>query len=152
MKNHSIKFKTENAFTLIEVLLAVAILALVTVVLLSKKVEIMRDAGRARDYKVASLLASQKMAEIEMKKEIFGGQETFTEYGDFEGYPGFGWSYDVAKQYITIGAPPADGSQQKQYEIYLVNLYIKYPEARNESEYMKVVSYFPKVGGTDGQK
>lgn len=114
-----------GGFTLVEVLVAIAILALTTFVLLERRLEIVREAHEIRDSRTAWLLASSKMAEIEMSKELFAGQEIYTNSGEFDEYKGFGWRCEITKEQIIIG--DAKDPNNKPYEIYLVKLTVVTP-------------------------
>ncbi len=100
----------ERGFTLLEVVIALAILALYLGVLLEVQVTSLHAAGRSRDMSIASMLARSKMIDVEQK--LF--DEGFTlgeieEQGDFtdEGRPDFKWKYKVSEVELdlsTIGA------------------------------------------------
>lgn len=86
--------KRQRGFTLLEVVVALAILAISLVVLLEAQVSSLNNAGRARDLTIASILARSKMIDIEQKLFdegfILGDQ---TEDGDFsdEGHAEIKW-------------------------------------------------------------
>jgi prepilin-type N-terminal cleavage/methylation domain-containing protein len=72
---------SESGFSLIEVLMALAILAIVTVVLLGRRVEIVRDTAEAKERRLAWALAAQLMTEIETSTSLQGEGGSFS--GDF---------------------------------------------------------------------
>jgi general secretion pathway protein I len=90
----------QRGFTLLEVLIALAILGVSLVALLTTNSASMANAGRARDVTIAALLARSKMIDIEQK--LF--DEGFTEgeqedKGDFsdEKHPEVTWEYKVSE-------------------------------------------------------
>jgi general secretion pathway protein I len=81
-----------GGFTLIEVLVALGILATSLVVLLENVSSSIRLSAISRDLTVAAMIARDKMTEIELDgKYVIGNEE-----GDFEDrYPGFWWTTAV---------------------------------------------------------
>ena len=95
--------RRQSGFTLLEVMIALAILATALVVIGQAHIDATRDISRAKMLTVAAMLARAKMAEIEfeMKREGFPEFEE-EECGDFsdEDYGGltkFGWCYTIEK-------------------------------------------------------
>lgn len=82
----SVRRKQEAAFTLLEVMVAVAVIAISFVSLLASQSQSLSVAGEARFRTIASLLAKQKLAELEAggfaNLSSGSGQfdEDFTEY------------------------------------------------------------------------
>lgn len=91
---------TERGFTLLEVMIALLILAMSLTVLLSSQSASMAAAGRSRDITLAALLARSKMIDIEQKL-IHDGFTTGTveDSGDFkdEGEAKAKWQYRVTE-------------------------------------------------------
>jgi general secretion pathway protein I len=97
--------RAERAFTLIEVVLALAILAITLMVLLEVQADNLNAASRARGLTIASLLARSKMIDIEQHLFDEGfelGDES--EDGDFEeeGHADFKWSYTISEVEIDL--------------------------------------------------
>ena len=94
-----------RGFTLLEVLIALLILAMSLTVLLSSQTFSMAAAGRSRDITVATLLARSKMIDIEQKL-IHDGFTTGTveDAGDFkeEGEPRATWHYKVTEVELDL--------------------------------------------------
>jgi len=63
----------QAGFTLVEVMIAMAIIGVTAVVLLQQRIEIVRDAARARDLRTAWILTSQKLAELELDPTMWTG-------------------------------------------------------------------------------
>jgi prepilin-type N-terminal cleavage/methylation domain-containing protein len=97
---------SRRGFTLVEVMIALAIVALTAVVLLDRRVEIVRDAARSRDLRTAWMLASVKMGELELDPALWagvGGQS----HGDFSEldpeYARFTWEYLIQREPVDFG-------------------------------------------------
>lgn len=82
-----------KGFTLLEVLVAVAILAIAMVAILKANVQSLETLTKSRETSTASLLAASKLAEIEAV-----GVENWSELrGDFaEDYPDYTWEVETS--------------------------------------------------------
>lgn len=82
----SVRRKQEAAFTLLEVMVAVAVIAISFVSLLASQSQSLSVAGEARFRTIASLLAKQKLAELEVGgfANLSSGSGQFAE--DFSEY------------------------------------------------------------------
>ena len=82
-----------QGFTLLEVLVAVAILAIAMVAILKANVQSLDTLTKSRETSTASLLAASKLAEVETV-----GVAKWTELrGDFgENYPGYTWEVETS--------------------------------------------------------
>lgn len=85
-----------KAFSLLEVLLSVAIIGSCLVGILEARNKSLRRAIYARDLTTATMLLRNLAAEMELKKEISPGSDS----GHFEGYPGFSWRKEVSEMCI----------------------------------------------------
>jgi general secretion pathway protein I len=84
----------QRGFTFLEVMVAVAILAIAFVTLIGSQSQSVSIAGESRFKVLAALLAQQKLAELESTDfdELSGGE------GDFgEEYPGYRWQAEVVE-------------------------------------------------------
>lgn len=110
-------------FTLVEVMVALLIVALTAVLLLDRRVQVVRDAGRARDLRTAWLLAAQKMAELELDPAVWTGTGG-SAGGDFSelGADGarFQWESLVVRQPIETNDPL--DPRQKPKEVFRLTL------------------------------
>jgi len=91
-------FSGHGGFTLLEVIIAVAILGASLAILLGAVNKNLVLASRSKNLSIASSLAQQKMGEIELE----GYPEVGEEQGVFEESPGFSWyltvlPYDIAQ-------------------------------------------------------
>jgi general secretion pathway protein I len=95
-----------RAFTLLEVLVALAVLSLGLMAVADLAGTALRQHGYARDLTVATALARGKMAELEEAYEDKGFKDfDENEEGDFadQGRPGFAWRVEAKKPDTTLG-------------------------------------------------
>lgn len=84
----------QGGFTLLEVMVAVAIIAIALTALLGSHSQSVSLAGEAKFYTTASLLAQKKMAEL----ELAGLDDLVSDSGDFgEQFPGYRWEVKADK-------------------------------------------------------
>lgn len=83
---------SQAGFTFLEVMVAVAIIAVAFVTLIGSQSQSVSVASDSRFYVTATLLAQEKLAELESADF----DELFSEEGDFgEDYPGYSWKSEV---------------------------------------------------------
>lgn len=96
-----------RGFTLLEVMVALAVLAGALMALADLSGNALRNYGYARDLSVATLLARAKMAEETEKLEDAGFRDfDQTEDGNFsdQGYPSYRWKLEVMKPDSSLTA------------------------------------------------
>lgn len=135
--------RSDAGFTLVEVVIALAILALTAIVLLDRRIEVVRDAGRSRDVRTAWVLATQKMGELELDKALWegqGGQSSgdFAELGD--AYARFTWEYLVVRVPVETVDPLTMTTPQKPKEIFRLGLKV---DAEGLGEPILLEAMFP---------
>ena len=84
----------QRGFTFLEVMVAVAVIAIAFVTLIGSQSQSVSIAGESRFKVMAALLAQQKLAELESMEfdELSGGE------GDFgEEYPSYRWQAEVVE-------------------------------------------------------
>src|SRR5215831_2597872 len=120
IRNPKSAVRKDSGFTLVEVMIAMAIIGITAVVLLEQRLQVVRDAARARDLRTAWILASQKLAELELDKTLWLGQGSQNN-GDFSEvdaeYGHFLWDYQIVKVPIDIGDPKDPESDKKPREL-----------------------------------
>ena len=83
--------KRHNGFTLLEVMVAISILAIALTVLLGNQGQSLRLAEESRFAFTASLLIKEKYANFQIS-----GEELYSTEGDFgDDYPGYFWALEV---------------------------------------------------------
>jgi hypothetical protein len=114
-------------------MIAMAIVALTAVVLMDQRIGIVRGAGRARDMRTSWVLASQKMAELELDKTLWIGRGSQSN-GDFgevsPDYSLFQWEYQILRETVDIADPlkPAEKKDdQKKRELYRLTMTVRSP-------------------------
>jgi len=118
----------DGGFTLVEIMIAMAIIGITAVVLLEQRLQVVRDAGRARDLRTAWILASQKLAELELDKTLWLGQGSQNN-GDFSDvdaeYGHFLWDYQIVKQQIDVSDPKDPESEKRPRELLRLTLVVR---------------------------
>lgn len=120
----------EGGFTLVEVMIALAIIGVTAVVLLDQRLQVVRDAARARDLRTAWILTSQKMAELELDATLWMGQQSQSN-GDFSeldpAYAPFTWDYQIVREPIDLSDPKDPKSEKKPKELLRLTLSVRAP-------------------------
>jgi len=113
----ALRAKFRRGFTLLEVMVAVAILAISMTTLLTFSGNTMIKSGRAERLVVATMLARQRMAEIEIelyedaKKNEFPDEKS--QQGKFdEPFDDYEWTMEVRKVELPAPAMGEEGSIQ----------------------------------------
>ena len=89
---------SNKGFTLLEVMVAVALIAIALTTLLSSQSQSVYFANSAKFETMAALLAQSKMSEIELRQKDTLGDDS----GDFgDDYPGYAW--EVTLSDVSIG-------------------------------------------------
>ena len=89
----SFKFQVPPGFTLLEVMIAVAIISIALMAVLGSQSQGLSLAGESRFNRTAALLAQGKMAEIEAVKDQ---RDLNSDSGDFgDEFPGYTWQLSV---------------------------------------------------------
>ena len=141
----------KGGFTLVEVMIALAIISLAAVVLLDRRVELVREAVRSRAVRMAWSLAGQKMAELELDKVLWtgtGGQSS----GDFReidpAYETVTWEYLAVREQVTIQdprQPPDPNKPEKPRELFRLTLTLTSPDL---SEPITLEAFLPVQAAT----
>jgi type II secretion system protein I len=119
-------------FTLLEVLISLLIIAIVLISCLRAQNQSIRLYTLSRDMTIATILARQKMGEIE--NEATGFPELGEEEGDFEEqFPGFTWKKAVSvtpfeeARRVDLSIVWQDGIRERRVDVvsYITNTKIK---------------------------
>lgn len=126
-------------FTLLELMLAILIIAVVSGVLIQERIEIVRETSIIRSHRIAWELASREMAALELDPTIFKEESTGSD--KFEDYPDYTYDYAIKKEELPTNDP--DDSNQKPKEVMQLSLIIKIPNARSDQDNVILISYHP---------
>jgi hypothetical protein len=109
-------------------MIAMAIIGITAVVLLEQRLQVVRDAARARDLRSAWILASQKLAELELDKTLWTGQGSQNN-GDFSEvdpeYGQFLWDYQIVREQIDVSDPKDPKADKKPRELLRLTLVVR---------------------------
>jgi len=118
------KFRATTGFTLLEVLVAMAILSITLVALSRSQSQSISVTGESRAMTTLSLLANSKMAEVESRESLVNGNET----GDFgKDFSNLAWQIKVADsgvpylKRIEVTTQDKRGSKGYQLVLYKYN-------------------------------
>ncbi|HLY08561.1 MAG TPA: type II secretion system protein [Planctomycetota bacterium] len=125
------KTRDNSGFTLVEVLIAMAIIGVTAVVLLDQRITIVQDAGKARDKRTVWVLASQRLAELELDKSLWVGlgSQNIGDFSDVDPeYAMFTWEYQIVRETIQTGAASeVTKDDSKKKELYRLTLTVRAP-------------------------
>ncbi len=126
--------RRDSAFTLVEVMVALAIIAVALLTLIVIRNNSVKEAQQAREVTLVARLAQQKMGQLEV--EPF---EERADQGSFEEYPEIQWKKEVALEVLETSAAPS--SSEKPLEIYKITLTLLYPKDSGEEGILTIISY-----------
>lgn len=133
-------------FTLIEVMVALAIVAVTIVLLLDRANDVKRRTGEALNQRRIWPLLSRKMGELEMDPATFqqpstSGSGDFSEYG--AEYRNYSYSYEMAREEVEVLKPDeGTGQPAKPKEICKLTLRVIWTAGREEGE-VSLTGHFP---------
>ena len=116
--------RRRSGFTLVEVLVAILIVAVVSMVLLQRRIEVVRDAGRIRDERVAWTLAALKMGQLSRDPAAITGSDSGDFAEDSPDQAEFTWSYESEREAVPLDEAPG----QPPREVLRVRLKIFDPD------------------------
>lgn len=117
------KFSVASGFTLLEIMIAMAVLAISLVAVFQSQSQSISMISRSRFETTAPLLAQAKMAEL----EAAGADDLISESGDFgEDYPDYSWEVqveDTRLDYVMKIELIVRNERMKRNNAYLLELY-----------------------------
>ena len=127
--------KKEFGFTLLEITVAMAIIAIALTAMLSSQSQSLSLANEAKFSTTATLLAQSKMAEYETVKP----EDLIADSGDFgEDYPNYYWEMNISD--ITIPEAEKSSDYLKQFD-----LKISWGDAEQYQYHLRLIRFFPKT-------
>ena len=127
--------REEYGFTLLEVTVAMAIIAIALTAMLSSQSQSLSLANEAKFSTTATLLAQSKMAEFERVKP----EDLISDSGDFgEDFPNYFWEMKVSD--ITI--PEAEKSSEYLKQL---DLKISWGDVEQYQYHLRLIRFFPKT-------
>jgi general secretion pathway protein I len=127
--------KKESGFTLLEITVAMAIIAIALTAMLSSQSQSLSLANEAKFSTTATLLAQSKMAEYETVKP----EDLVSDSGDFgEDYPNYHWEMNISD--ITIPEAEKSSEYLKQFD-----LKISWGDVEEYQYHLRLIRFFPKT-------
>lgn len=127
--------KGDPGFTLLEVMVAIALIAIALTAVLGSQSQSVSLAGEARFNTTAALLARSKMAEIELQDP----EDLTADSGDFsEDFPGYTWNVSVSNAMFDRPENVSDHLKQ-------VDLTISWGEDEQFKYALRVYRFSPKT-------
>lgn len=120
----------ESGFTLIEVMLALAVLGMAAVMILDQRVDVVRAAASAKEARMTWVLASRKIAELELDKTLWAGTggSSNGDFGELDPeYAGFTWEYQALREPVEVQDPLLLKPGSKPKEIFRLTLAVRAP-------------------------
>ena len=138
MTNQNIK-----GFTLLEVMIAMAVLAVALTILLGSVNSGVIFGGNSRDTTIATFLAQEKMTELERKRELLaaGSSESGRFKDEFER---FEWEYTITLDETSMGLVEMAGVNIP-FEPMKVEVKVSWGKDKNKRTYMLQEMLFPVV-------
>ena len=124
-----------RGFTLLEVMVAMAIIAIALTAVLGSQSQSLSLASEAKFSTTAALLAQSKMAEIEAENP----EDLASDSGDFgEDYPGYRWDKSVND--VTFDEPEGISDYLKR-----IDLIISWEERQQYEYRLRLYKFVPKT-------
>jgi len=129
--------RREAGFTLIEVIVALAIVVLAVVPLIIENGKVMRDTAETRNKRVAWVLLAYKMAELEVDSvDVVDGGSDSGDFRDYdEEYAEFAWTWEAVLEEVPTNDP--DIPDELPSEILRVTVVVAW-----ESDKVALTGYF----------
>jgi general secretion pathway protein I len=130
----SFEFRVSPGFTLLEVMIAVAIIAIALMAVLGSQSQGLSLAGESRFNRIAALLAQGKMAEIEAVKDQ---RDLNSDSGEFEDeFPGYTWQLSVHDVLF-------DGAEKLSDRLKQIDLKVSWGSDKLYQYRLRLYRFFP---------
>ena len=127
--------REEYGFTLLEVTVAMAIIAIALTAMLSSQSQSLSLANEAKFSTTATLLAQNKMAEFETVKS----EDLVSDSGDFgEDFPNYFWEMKVSD--VTIS-----GAEELSDHLKQIDLKISWGDVDQYQYHLRLIRFSPKT-------
>ena len=127
--------REEYGFTLLEVTVAMAIIAIALTAMLSSQSQSLSLANEAKFSTTATLLAQNKVAEFETVKS----EDLVSDSGDFgEDFPNYFWEMKVGD--VTI-----PGAEELSDHLKQIDLKISWGDVDEYQYHLRLIRFFPKT-------
>jgi len=128
-------YKKGSGFTLLEVMVAIAIIAITLVAVFGSQSQSLSLANEAKFSTTAALLAQSKMAEI----EAVNPEDLASDSGDFgENFPNYHWN-------LTVSAVSFAGADEALDYLKQIDLSLFYGEQSQYQYTLRLYRFVPKV-------
>ncbi|MBI5360415.1 MAG: type II secretion system protein [Planctomycetes bacterium] len=140
---------SNSGFTLLEVMLAILIIAIAFSSVMTVQQVSIQEAGLAVQTKLCVALVERKMGEILTDSKI---EEGFSDGGDFADFPGYEWRLDpVTLEDVVVSDPAdseADAEKTEPRRIFKLQLTVM-PANAKETDYQGIVVWATKLQEED---
>ncbi len=134
IKNKVLAVESMTGFTLLEVMVAMAIIAITLVTVFNSQSQSLSMACEAKFNTTAPLLAQKKMAEL----EIAEAEDVSSESGDFgDDFPGYYWK-------LTVEEPSFDNPENVSDHLKQLDLTISWGEDEQYSYSLRLYRFSPE--------
>ena len=135
-----------DGFTLLEVMIAMAILAMSLTILLGSINSGVLYGGNARDQTIATFLAQQKMTELERKRGLLAVNSD--DSGQFEDeFERFSWRYSIVPDESAAALAQTAGVNFS-FDPMKVEVVVTWKQGKGEASYVLQEMIFPVVSTT----
>jgi type II secretory pathway pseudopilin PulG len=132
----------ESGITLLEVTLAVVIIAVFVSILIVSRDDIISTAVNSNSLRTARMLASEKMEEI-LLAQVTEEEEGEATSGTFETYPGFTWDKTTEDVSLITDEERDDNSEVQERYVTRVTVNVGYEKAGGEKVQYSLATILP---------
>ncbi len=122
-----------QGFTLLEVMVAMAIIAITLVAVFNSQSQSVSLACESRFYTTGPLLAQKKMAELDMVETA----DLMSDSGDFEGFSDYQWE-------LKVETPAFNSPENVSERLKQLDLVVSYGKDKMNSCHIRLFRFSPK--------